>query len=230
MKPVKGTHISQPVAAFGMQISVKCLAFISVCLSLVAKAENRNWTEQATGKVISASITERSKAGDKVKLVLSNNTAVWIEASRLIKEDQEYITNWVPAAPVTDASVGEKKPLILNEEKFPIQNLTLAFNQKNSREIRIPLRLSGKRDVKITIEVDRYRYTDLPKRGISCKLVDANGKKYGEQVDIYRSNGIIVTIKDITSISPVLVIEDKNSTLFSDGKEYEFSVSVTPVN
>lgn len=67
-----------------------------ITLATAHAAEFRTWTQQATGRTITAKITEKTKDHAKAKVVTRSGKVHWLKSSDLSQDDQEYVLNWEP--------------------------------------------------------------------------------------------------------------------------------------
>lgn len=82
-------------------ISIRYI-FSALVLSIVCDAcaeEARNWTQAATGKIISGTLQSKNADCSEAKIKIPSGAVATLKAKDLSKEDQDYISNWkVPAA------------------------------------------------------------------------------------------------------------------------------------
>jgi len=72
------------------------IALVSATFATFASADDfRDWTQLATGKVISAKILDKKADNSAVRLTLKSGKTPWVQAKDLITEDRDFIENWV---------------------------------------------------------------------------------------------------------------------------------------
>lgn len=80
------------------------------CSGALAKEPLREWTDEATGRVIEAELVGKSKDAKRISLRLATGRRVDVEISRLAKKDKTYATSWILAAnQITARVVGSGK-------------------------------------------------------------------------------------------------------------------------
>ena len=76
-------------------MKILLITLISATFSTFASADDfRTWTQQATGKTISAKIIDKKPDDSAAHLNLKNGKCVWVKTESLGWEDKEFIEAW----------------------------------------------------------------------------------------------------------------------------------------
>ena len=95
----------------------------------------------------------------------------------------------------------------------PIQMQRLGFNKTNGKIFYIPLSISGKRSLNITIG---HGYDNSGDKKMSWRLIDPITNKTIASGDAGKEGNQTWTVNKITSLRPTLILEDADSKF--DGK------------
>lgn len=121
----------------------------------------------------------------------------------------------------------KKLPEVGAGYRLPIQKTKLEFTKENGRIFYIPLKLEGRRDIKITIW---HGFDNTGDRGLRWRLVDAtNIKEFDNGFTDVRDDKTWI-IRGISTLKPILIIEDKDSKFTGKSPGNGFWVQVTRVN
>jgi len=85
------------------------ILLLLITITTATASEYRLWFDAKTGRSIHASIIDKNSDGAKLRLKKTGK-AVWVKTSRLVEEDQRFITNWIkPRKVLTVRLAGSKK-------------------------------------------------------------------------------------------------------------------------
>ena len=122
-----------------------------------------------------------------------------------------------------DRKVASKEPNTGVAYALPIIKQNLGFNNTDGRKYQIPIRLSGKRAIKITIN---HGYDDSGDKGLSWRLVEPLTNKIIAKGFTKSKKDKSWTVKNIVSLNPLLIIEDKDTKMTGKSPGNGFALSV----
>ncbi|MGC6426653.1 MAG: hypothetical protein ACON5H_06610 [Akkermansiaceae bacterium] len=117
-----------------------------------------------------------------------------------------------------------KPPEVGDGYKLPIKRQRLGLNEKNGRRFYIPLRLEGKRTVKITIW---HGHDNSGDKALKWRLMDATGTTTFAQAIAKKEKPQSWTIRNISSLKPVLIIEDADTKFTGKNPGNGFSIAIS---
>jgi hypothetical protein len=75
--------------------TILLLALISATFATFASADDfRIWTQQATGKTISAKIIDKKSDNSAARLNMKNGKCVWLKTEGLVWQDRDFVAAW----------------------------------------------------------------------------------------------------------------------------------------
>ena len=134
-----------------------------------------------------------------------------------------FCVSAISAEPL-DPAVISKPPEVGAGYRLPISKQGLGINAKNGRQFYIPLRLDGRRAIKVTIW---HGHDNTGDGGLRWRLLDTAKNKEIAHGFTKSKKAKSWTIRDISSLKPVLIIEDADSKFSGKAPGNGFSIAVS---
>ncbi|GAA5497418.1 hypothetical protein Rhal01_03614 [Rubritalea halochordaticola] len=125
-----------------------------------------------------------------------------------------------------DPAIISKEPVTGAGYRLPIQKQGLGFNKKNGRIFYIPLRLDGHRNIKITIW---HGHDNSGDKGFKWRLLDSTKGRELSRGFAKTEGPQSWVVRDITSLKPVLILEDADSRFKGKAPGNGFAISVSRI-